>query len=172
MARFTHPANDGTGISAVLPFHGSFYSAVDQTLDINTPGAMIFEQTDISQGVTIEDDDNGDPTLIHIENLGVYNIQFSAQLHNTGGGGSGSTVDIWMVHQGNAVPYTNTKIEVPSNAPYVVAAWNFFVTADTAPQDFQIFWKTPKIEVRIEHIDAVPPIPAVPSIILTVNQIG
>ncbi len=172
MARFTHPANDGTGISAVLPFHGSFYSSVDQSASVNTATAMRFENTDLSQGVTIENDEFGQPTLITIENLGVYNIQFSAQLHNTGGGGAGSTVDIWMKHQGNNVPDTNTKIEVPSNAPYVVAAWNFFVTADTVPQDFQLFWQTPKTEIRIEHIDAAGNVPATPSIILTVNQIA
>jgi hypothetical protein len=172
MARFTHPANDGSGISAVLPFHGSFYSSVDQTLAINTPGAMQFENTDLSQGISIANDTFGYPTLIRIQNLGVYNIQFSAQFHNTGGGGAGSTVDIWMVHQGNAVADTNTKIEVPSNAPYVVASWNFFVTSDTVPQDFQIFWKTPKAEIKLEHILANGVIPATPSIILTVNQVA
>lgn len=172
MARFTHPANDGTGVSAVLPFHGSFYSLVDQTASVNTATAMRFEQTDLSQGVSIANDEFGQPTLIRMENLGVYNIQFSAQLHNAGGGGAGSTVDIWMKHQGVNVDNTNTKIEVPSNAPYVVAAWNFFVTANTAPQDFQLFWQTPKTEIRIEYIDAAGNVPATPSIILTVNQIG
>lgn len=172
MARFTHPANDGSGISAVLPYHGSFYSLVDQSLASNTPGAMRFENTDLSQGVSIANDTFGQPTLIRIQNLGVYNIQFSAQLVNNGGGGAGSTVDIWMKHQGVNVPATNTKIEVPSNAPYVVAAWNFFVTADTAPQDFQIFWQTAKTEIRLEHLAAAGSVPSVPSIILTVNQIA
>jgi hypothetical protein len=172
MARFTHPANDGSGISAVLPFHGAFHSEVDQSLPINTPGAMHFEVTDLSQGITIANDTDGHPSLIRIENLGVYNIQFSAQLHNTGGGGSGSTVDIWLVHQGVPVPASNTKVEVPSNAPYVVAAWNFFVTANTTPQDFQLFWRTSKSEIRIEHVDVNGVVPAVPSIILTVNQVA
>lgn len=172
MARFTHPANDGSGVSAVLPFHGAFHSELDQSLASNTPGAMRFEHIDLSQGITVANDEFGHPTLIRIDNLGVYNIQFSAQLVNNGGGGSGSTVDIWLKHQGVNIPVTNTKVEVPSNAPYVVAAWNFFVTANTVPQDFQIFWQTAKTQIRIEHIAAAGNIPAVPSIILTVNQIA
>jgi hypothetical protein len=77
-----------------------------------------------------------------------------------------------MVHQGNAVPDSNTKVEVPSNAPYVVAAWNFFVDSTTTPQDFQLFWRTPKTEIRLEHVPANGVLPATPSIILTVNRVA
>ncbi len=172
MARFTHPAIFDGGMSALVVPHGAFHSSVDQTLAANTPGAMQFEVTDFSQGVTIENDEFDDPTIIRIADVGIYNIAFSAQLHNTGGGGAGSTVDIWMVHQGDVVPDTNTRIEVPSNAPYIVAAWNFFVDSNTTPQDFQLFWQTPKIEIRLEHLAAAGSIPATPSIILTVNQVA
>lgn len=172
MARFTHPAIFEGGMSGLNIPHGAFHSDTDQTLAVNTPGSMHFEITDFSQGVTIVNDEFGHPSIIRIEEIGIYNISFSAQLHNTGGGGAGSTVDIWMVHQGSAVPDSNTKIEVPSNAPYVVAAWNFFVNSTTTPQDFQLFWKTPKAEIRLEHVDANGVIPSTPSIILTVNRVA
>ena len=172
MARFTHPANDGSGISAVAPYHGSFYSVVSQTLAANTEGAMRFEVTDLSQGVTIANNLSGHPTRITMSNLGVYNIQFSAQLHNNGGGGAGQTLDIWLAHTGNPMPDTNTRIVVPSNAPYVVAAWNFFVTANTAPQYFELMWKTDNANIGIDTIAASGTVPRVPSIILTVNQVA
>jgi hypothetical protein len=172
MARFTHPANDGSGISAVLPFHGAFYSSLDQSLAVDTAGAMKFEHTQLSQGVSITNNSLGNPTRITMENFGVYNIQFSAQFYHTGGGGQGQTVNIWLKHNNVTEPDTNTKLIVPSNAPYVVAAWNFFVEVDTLPQWFEIFWQTDNANVRIEQIAASGNMPATPSVILTVNQIA
>lgn len=173
MARFTHPAIfDSGGMSGLNPYHGAFYSSLDQSLPANTSGAMRYENTQLSQGVSITNDALGHPTRITISELGIYNIQFSAQFYHTGGGGSGQTVNIWLKHNNNTEPDTNTKLIVPSNAPYVVAAWNFFVEVDTLPQWFEIFWQTDNANVRIEHLDASGNMPATPSVILTVNQIA
>ena len=172
MARFTHPANDGSGISAVLPFHGSFYSVVDQTLSTTSEvKPWKYEIVDLSFGVTVENDLLGNPTLITMENAGVYNIAFSTQLYNTGGGGSTSAVEIWLAKNGNPVDDSNTKVAVNANSPYVVAAWNFFVTAE-ANDHFQIMWKTNHTNNHVHTIAQYDSVPAVPSVILTVNQIA
>jgi hypothetical protein len=172
MARFTHPAIFDGGMSGLVVPHGSFYSVVDQTLAENTAGAMRYEITELSQGVTIENNLAGHPTRITTNTLGVFNIQFSAQFHYNGGGGSGQTVNIWLSHNGTAVPDTTTKIIVSSNNHYNVAAWNFFVNANTVPQYFELMWQTDNANIGIDMVPAAGSVPRVPSIILTVNQVA
>ena len=172
MARFTHPANDGTGISAVLPFHGSFYSLLDQQATIpNVAQAVIFENTSLSQGVRIDEDDDGYLTKIVFENPGVYNIAFSGQLHNRGGGGSGQDIYMWFRKNGEDISDSNTRLTVSTNSPYIVAAWNIFVAVET--NDFvQLVGYPTNTSIVLEHIDATETQPAVPSMILTVNQVA
>jgi hypothetical protein len=113
-------------------------------------------------------------TRITFANTGTYNIQFSAQFHNTGGGGAGNTVDIWFRLDGTNIPDSNTQLTVPSNAPFVVAAWNFVQTF-TAGQYVEIMWATDNASIIIEQVPAVlaPPYdaPAIPSVIITVQQV-
>ena len=68
-------------ISNYLTKFGSFYDTTTQTaLELDTPTPMKFNTTDISNGVSIQDD-----TKIVVENNGYYNIQFSAQLDRVSG---------------------------------------------------------------------------------------
>lgn len=144
--------------------YGSFYDTTDQTATaINTAKAMSFNTTDFNQNVSINLGNQ-----ITLANAGLYNIQFSAQLHDTSGGAS--TIDIWLSHNGSAIPNTNTKIVMPSNS-YHVAAWNFFVDA-SAGDYYQIMWATTDLDLLIEYEAATGIHPATPSVILTVNQIG
>lgn len=172
MARFTHPANDGSGISAVLPFHGSFYSLIDQTLATTSEiKAWQYENTDLSQGITIQNDLDGKPTQIKIANPGVYNLQFSTQLYNTGGGGSTSACDIWLKKNDQNIDNTNTRVAVNANSPYVVASWNFFVTAE-ADDHFELVWKTTHTGIHVHTQPSNGTVPAIPSVILTVSQVA
>jgi hypothetical protein len=101
---------------------------------------------------------------------GTYDIQFSAQFHNNGGGGSGNTVQIWFRKNGTDLPDSATRISVPTNNPYVVAAWDFmdnFVAGD----NFQLMWSTDNTNIGIDHNTAVSPAPAIPSVIITVMQV-
>ena len=169
MIRYSHSSLVPPGFAA---YHGAFYSSVDQSLEANTAGAMRFENTQMSHGVSITNNSLGFPTRITFNNLGMYNIAFSAQLHNTGGGGSGTVVDIWLKHNDQNEPDTNTRVAVNTNSPYVVSAWNFFVEVDTPPQWFEIFWQTENANIKLEHLETNGNMPATPSIILTVNQVA
>ena len=108
-------------------YYGSFYSSLDQT-DGVTPHLMFCENTADADGVTMELGDEATKSQITFANAGTYNVQFSAQFHNTGGGGSGNTVHIWFKLNGTDIADSDTRLTVPSNAPYVVAAWNFIVS--------------------------------------------
>lgn len=154
---------------AIYRYYGSFYSVVDQSSTANVSKAMEYEVTDISNGVTIENNLLGRPTRITFQNSGVYDIQFSAQLNNTDGGGSSVHADIWLVKGGNPVANSATKVSVTPNSPYMVAAWNFFVQA-SAGDYYELFWKPSITALIIQHEDAAGDVPAIPSVILTVNN--
>jgi len=158
------------GGGGIAGYYGSFYSSVDQ-VDGVTPIAMAVENTDLSNGISMVNNLAGKKTRITFANSGVYNIQFSAQFHNTGGGGSGNTTNIWFRLNEANIPNSDTKLTVPSNAPYVVAAWNF-MSALAAGDYVEIMWYTDNVNVIIEHEAATATTPAIPSIIITANQVG
>jgi hypothetical protein len=150
-------------------YYGSFYSSVDQT-DGVTPFAIAAENTADAAGVSMELNLDGKKTRMTFANAGTYNIQFSAQLHNKGGGGSGNTVNIWFRLNENNIANSDTKITVPSNAPFVVAAWNF-IQSVTAGQYIELIWFTDNNNIILEHEDATATSPAIPSVIMTAQQI-
>jgi hypothetical protein len=140
-------------------YYGSFYSSVDQT-DGTNPYAMAAENTADADGVTMELNASNKKTRMTFAYTGTYNIQFSAQLHNTGGGGSGNTVNIWFRLNENDIANSDTKVTVPSNAPYVVAG------------DYvEIMWFTDNANIIIEHENAAAGHPAIPSVIMTAQQV-
>lgn len=144
--------------------YGSFYSNQSQiATDVDTAEAMTYNVSDLENNITIVDN-----SKITVQTSGVFNIQFSAQLHDTAGGSS--TIDIWIAKNGTAISNTNTKIVMNSNS-YNVASWNFFVEA-VADDYFEIMWATSDIDLVIEAEAPGVVHPGTPSIILTVNQIG
>jgi len=149
-------------------YNASFFSTQSQTGTADSAQAMTFNNTDFSNGVSIVDN-----SKITITNAGKYNIQFSAQLHNNSGGSA--TVNIWLSKNGTALENSNTRVSVASNDPYAVAAWNFFV--DVSANDYyQLFWSSSSANTGLDYqagqtINSVYH-PAIPSVILTVNQVG
>jgi hypothetical protein len=155
-----------TGAGGASGFYGSYFSNVDQTAAAtNTAYAMTVNNVIGENGISIVSG-----SQITFTSTGTYDIQFSAQFHNNGGGGSGNTVQIWFRKNGTDVPESATRIAVPTNAPYVVAAWDFmdnFVAGD----NFQLIWSTDNTNIGIDHNTAVAPAPAIPSVIVTVMQV-
>jgi hypothetical protein len=156
-----------TGGGGVLGYWGSFWSDADQTAAAtNTAYAMTLNNTDPdSSGVSVTSSSH-----VNFTYAGVYDIQFSAQFHNTGGGGSGNTVNIWLNKNGSIVSDTDTRLTVPSNAPYVVAAWNFVLKLN-AGDYLELIWSTDNTHIQLEAEAAAGIHPAIPSVILTATQV-
>jgi hypothetical protein len=131
---------------------------------------MYCENTADADGVSMQLGVEGKKSQITFANAGTYNIQFSAQLHNTGGGGSGNTVNIWFKLNGNNIANSDTKVTVPSNVPYLVAAWNFIISV-AAGDYVEIAWFTDNSNIILEHENATTVSPAIPSVIITAQQI-
>lgn len=151
-------------------YYGSFYSSTDQSDGVNTPTLLYAENTADANGVSMQLGDSGKLSRMTFANAGTYNIQFSAQLHNTGGGGSGNTMNIWFRLNGSNIANSDTKMTVPSNAPYVVAAWNFIVSV-TAGQYVEMVFSTDNSSIIVEAEPATANTPAIPSFILTAVQV-
>ena len=151
--------------------YGSFFDTTNQSPALNAVVAMQYNNTDLAatNGISIVNDLSGKPTRITPSQSGVYNIQFSAQLDRpSGGGGSSADVNIWFAVNGNPVAWSNSRIRMQANDRYILAAWNFY-TYLTVGQYAEIIWS----QTDAIFLAAVPAgvHPAIPSVILTVNQI-
>jgi hypothetical protein len=106
---------------------------------------------------------------IFINQTGVYNFQFSAQLDKTGG--SASAVYIWPRINGVNLPDSATKIVIDGPNNEIVAAWNFVLVLE-ANDYFELAWQAADTNVVIPYVTATGNIPAIPSIILTVSWVS
>lgn len=147
--------------------HASFLDLQTQTnTSPGNPLAVLLRTTDISSGVSVVDD-----TQITVSQAGVYNIAFSGQLTKTDSGTD--TIYIWLRVNGMDVPDSNTALILIGNGAKQVAAWNFVVRLG-AGEYATLMWASLDANARIVYVDdtATPYGPAIPSIIVTVNQVG
>lgn len=144
--------------------YGSFYDMTTQiAAAINTAYPMTFNTTDISNGVYI-----GTPTSrIYVDRVGTYNFQFSAQLNKA----SASAKHIYIWYRVNGVDAANSagKVNLSGNDAAVVAAWNYVVELN-AGDYFELVWSTDDTACQIVTFGASAPVPAIPSVILTVTD--
>lgn len=151
--------------------YGAFQDNSTQTTDGNENLAVKLDTTDVSSGITVQNDTFGNPTKIVVSNSGVYDFQFSAQLRKTQGG-SAQQIYIWLRVDGTDVPDSNTQLTLANNGHLLVAAWNFFVQAN-AGSYIQLMWRATDEHVQLVYDDPIPgTIPKIPSVIVTVNKIN
>jgi cytoskeletal protein CcmA (bactofilin family) len=144
--------------------YGAFYNTLTQSGSLNVSQSIQFNSTDYSEGVSMVSG-----SRITLENIGVYNIQFSAQLVDAGPGDS--TIHLWIKKNGQNVPNSAGRIFLQSNKE-TVAAWNYVVPATSANDYYELMWQSTDADARILAAAATGNIPAIPSIILTVTQVA
>ena len=141
---------------------GAFYDTTTQSAAaINTAYAITLDNTSLTQGVSI-----GTPTSrVYVDRTGSYNIQFSLQLISTNA--ASKDVYIWADVNGTSVPNSATKLTMSGSSNSYVAAWNFVIRM-SAGDYFRLMWSTSNTNVQIAAVAASAPVPAIPSVILTV----
>jgi hypothetical protein len=116
---------------------------------------------------------------------GVYNIQFSAQYSNLQGG-TATLLEVWIRQNGvdPGVAWSNTHFYTVANSPRSVALINWFVDVECDPtcDYYEIMWDPSEVDnsgndrgtVLVDTVLLADPFvsPKIPSIILTVNQVG
>jgi hypothetical protein len=144
--------------------YGAFYDTRTQSGSLNVSQSIQFNSTDYSHGVSISNN-----TRVVLANVGIYNIQFSAQIVDDGPGDS--TIHIWIKKNGQNVPNSAGRIFLKANQE-TIASWNYIVPA-TSPNDYyELVWQSTDADARILYEAPTGNIPAIPSIILTVTQVA
>lgn len=149
--------------------YGQFSDTTTQSGSANTAYSMKLNTTDFAHNVSIT---NGGK--ITVQNTGIYNLQFSAQLANTAN--TNVTYDIWLAYTGSNVQNSNTQLDVNKSAGQLgrsVAAWNWMLPIQS--NDYvEIMWSCNAATGQIfaTGSQSNPTRPAIPSVIATLTQIG
>lgn len=145
-------------------YHGSYFSNVTQYVTNTSQSFYITtNNVDIQKGFTT------DGANLIAQYSGVYNLQFSCQLHFDGGGGNGKLVELWLEKNGVSVPSTNTRVDITSNNPYSVMAWNFLISLDAGDKT-ALRWASENTHIGLDSNSGRVG-PSVPSVILTIVQV-
>jgi hypothetical protein len=144
--------------------YGSFYDTTTQTAAATgTAYPITLNSTSITEGVYI-----GTPTSrVYVDRIGTYNFQFSAQLFKSSA--SAKNVFIWYRVNGVDAANSATSVTLAGSNAAVVAAWNFVIELN-AGDYFELVWSTDDTGCQIYAAAASAPVPAIPSVILTVTD--
>lgn len=144
--------------------YGQFYDTATQTATtVNTAKAVTFNTTDISQGVYI-----GSPTSrVYVDTEGVYDFQMSLQLDSTVS--TDEHFYLWPRVNGVDVPNSASTVRLKGNDAEIILTLNFFF--DLKAGDYvELMFSVTNLGVQVLYAPAASPVPAIPSIILTVNN--
>jgi hypothetical protein len=160
-----------------------FFNSLTREVNSPTPHASYFDTT--TQTNPVADTVNlftynskvsefkisrGSPTSkIFINETGLYNFQFSAQLDKTGGGKD--SIFIWPRINGVNVPDSATKVVIQGSTDEVVAAWNFLLVMQ-AGDYFELAWQSNDTALIILAQAPASNYPGIPSIIMTVTWVS
>jgi hypothetical protein len=154
-----------TGAGGALGYYGSFYDLSNQlnpTASIARP--MILSYTYESNGVSIVDG-----TKLTFAHSGTYNIQFSTVF--TKSTANAELISVWFAKNGQSTTASNTEFSISGNTDQVVS-WNFIYTLNS--NDYvELYWSSADTSISIlsTGTQSNPVRPAVPSVILTAQQI-
>lgn len=145
---------------------GTFYDTTTQTVSSGASASITLDTPVINDGITVVSN-----SRLTVTKTGTYNIQFSAQIQTTVGGGP--TVYIWLRKNGSNVIYSNTAVSIQNQNQKYVGAWNFVETL-TAGQYVELVWYVDGgSSAQLVASTAVPSNGGVgiPSVIVTMTQI-
>jgi len=146
--------------------YGSFFSTQTQAATvINTAKAITYNNADPAYGVYR---DPADSSKIKVTRPAIYNVQFSIQVDKTSGGTG--RLYIWPAINGTNVANSASLIQIQGNNAEIFSAANFFLPLSNGDY-FQLYFSVDALDVQLQNFAAAPPVPAIPSIILTVMQV-
>jgi hypothetical protein len=160
-----------------ITLFGSFWDNTTQSCNANTATIIRLGSTDGKYGINLS---NANTHIVFTES-GVYNIQFSAQLTNSDN--QSSQAFIWFRKNGTDIADSASVVTVPAKHAKgdgaTLAAWNYFITINNPNEYAELAWFTPdetKVQIRADVaanlvVGVSPPIPRIPSVIVTVSHV-
>jgi hypothetical protein len=151
--------------------YGSWSDSTDQVGSTVAGVPMTYNTADVTDGITLVGG-----SQITVPNTGIFDLQFSAQFQNTDN--AQHEVWIWARVNNVDVPNSATIITVPARKNnniygYAVAAWNLFFSLNS--NDYiELIWLKSNALVTMEHapVSVSPAIPAIPSVIVSIQQVS
>lgn len=152
--------------------YGAYQSNTTQTVaTINTPTLIYLEVTDFENGTYRTAGDG-----IHVEQSGIYNVQFSAQVTNADT--QPHDAALWLRKNGTDYAYSNSVFSITGThggqPGYGVVAANFFVSLSTGDY-IELWWATNSLQVTL---NTLPPIttpfitPGAPAVVCTLSFVS
>ena len=156
-----------TGLfTGTTKYFGSFYDTQDQTGITGTVLTMSASTANsFNNGITLRE-----TSKFGIENSGVYNLSFSAQMFKVTGNSS-TKAFIWLSQNGTDVPIGTRQITFPLEGVYVVASWNFFFEASRGDY-VELKWQIYSDVNNQLYIKNEKSSPETPSLIVNINQVN
>lgn len=146
--------------------HASYFDTTTQTNPVANTVNLFTYNSKVSEFKI----SRGSPTSkIFINQTGLYNFQFSAQLDKTGG--SATDVYIWPRINGVNVPDSATKVVIDGPNNEIVPAWNFVLLMQGGDY-FELAWQSSDTDVIILADSPASNYPGIPSIIMTVTWVS
>ena len=163
-----------TGQPGGFGSNGSFFDTTTLLLPQNQAVNVPLNTTAFSNGVSVGLDALNSPTKIQFATSGKFNISFSMQLQKSDAGID--FVSIWLTKNNQNIDYTSTDISLSDSNERSrhFAAWNFFIDVNAGDYIQLRISATNNLKTSILYAppQANPDRPAIPSTILTVNQVG
>ena len=156
-------------LAAIQRSYGAWSDSTDQAGSTVAGVAMTFNTQDVTDTITLVNNSE-----ITVPNTGVYDLQFSAQFQNTDN--AQHDVVIWFKVNGSDLANSATVLTVPARKSsnvygYAVAAWNVFFNLNSSDY-VEIYWIKENALVTMEHRASTATHPAVPSVIVTIQQVA
>jgi hypothetical protein len=164
-------SNATTGIIFVRPtitqmqYYGVFTKTTDQTpAAINTEYLLTFDNTQISNGVTI----GGTTSRIIVPESGLY--QFDATVQLTSGSSSSKNIWVWWKKNGTAIANSARLVTSDVNNGYIPIALNETVSL-AANEYVELAFAADSTNVTVDSVAATAFAPAAPAVVLSVTQV-
>lgn len=154
------------------PVYGSFMSTANQTLGAaNTVTRVTFDTTNVANQIYYTAGDG-----IHVQQDGIYNVQFSVQLVNADT--QIHEASLWFRQNGVDVPQTSSITSVVGThggaSGYFIIAANFFITM-TAGDYIEMWWASDSTQLSMQTLAAqTSPFarPLTPSVVVTLQKVN
>jgi Type VI secretion system/phage-baseplate injector OB domain len=167
-----YPIWCGTFSPTVAPVnYGSFIDYRTDTQQTSTTGAQPIELNTTlgANNVSITNNGSGKPTRITFANSGLFNIQFSAQLHQASNGSP--SVDIWIRQNDADVPQSTGTVDLSNQMHYSLPSWNYLQQI-TAGDYIEFYWtSTSTVQILSTPTQSSPTVPETPGMTVTVTEV-
>jgi hypothetical protein len=155
---------DGSSGASIANWYGAFTSTATQVVTgANTPTAITYTNDEYSNGIVFSG------SQLTVQHTGIYEIAYSLQVEHTGAGGA--DVNIWLKKNGANIIRTDSILGLRNQSSKQLPFVSIIDSAN-ANDYYEVYFQANASDVQVTAVAATGTIPAAPSIITNIKQIG